>query len=393
MRRKASITVEAAMVLPVFILFCIGLLSVIKIVYIQQQMGNAMSIALLKMNEYAITADSLGLTNQFTDYYQNTNNLSFDQQIEILSGIQQAQHIDTTAVSILEIGSNSLKMEENTSSLFKWPTTIDSLDDLRVEWEKVYGLIAEQFQSIFAMVETFIEIGKSFYESRGDSGKNIQSESIVIAITQVLNEVARSTIEKELSKDKGVIESLVNGTRGLDFSYSNYFVSENEMHLIIDYKIKLPVSIGTLDTITMRQKKMIRGFVGHSEVNVESYDEETEITQMVYMSVSQFNTFDIGSGDKNQKIYHLTTSCSSLNVNVNEVIYSEKLLDMPFCKVCSKGEKPEEWMGNSVYMTKTGKVVHTCETCPSIKRQWNEIPLEEAVNMGARPCKICGGMK
>lgn len=167
----------------------------------------------------------------------------------------------------------------------------------------------------------------------------------------------------------------------LDCSATRISADGELIDLRAEYRLKLPFSVFSLDSIPVSCRSRKRGWIGREGGyrNRENTAEE-EIT-MVYVG-------------KNSTRYHLLADCHYLSNQMTAVPLSGvaelKSRDGSYYKACHVcgAEVREDGM---VYIFPNGEYYHSRKDCSSVGFYIREVPLTEVSHLGA--CSYCGGGK
>lgn len=182
---------------------------------------------------------------------------------------------------------------------------------------------------------------------------------------------AKGFFVSQLSDSEIVEEYVDGGIWGISILQSE--TTDENISLIANYNIKLPIGFFEIDTFDMSQKSVSRKWIG------KSLTEESED----YVYITDYGT-----------VYHKSKSCSYLDLSINRVNIGEiKLLrnkNGGKYSACSKcAEKISEF--SMVYVTDYGTLYHGDVSCSALKRTVRIVPLSEVFDMPA--CSKCGGIK
>lgn len=215
-KRKGSITVEAAIVLPVFLCVVISVVSLIKVVYTHEMIQFALSETVDEMASSAYLFRISGL--------QDLNS-------SINEGLKQ----------------NSQLFENQIDAY-------GNLNGILVTGESVLSNPMEELKSIAA------------YIAKGGYG-DIK--------TELLNPLVRIYMKKYLSSGTGqdVNEKLKalnirNGFEGLDFDKSKFFINDNEdIDIIVEYTIDLPIPLKIIPKLVLVQRASAKAWLGGDDAS------------------------------------------------------------------------------------------------------------------------------
>lgn len=200
-------------------------------------------------------------------------------------------------------------------------------------------------------------------------------------------EEEREKTEEVLLWDAGIEEVLSHailaavGTKRIQqLDCSGTQVSENGewIDLRAEYRLTLPFSVFTLDSISFSARSRKRGWIGR-EGGYWQKEKENEENFMVYIG-------------KASTRYHLSPECHYLSNEISAVPWKEaknrKNKSGSYykpCRVCGK-EADSEGM---VYLFPNGEYYHCRKDCSSVRAYIKRVPLEKVKNLGV--CSYCGG--
>ncbi|NLO08753.1 MAG: pilus assembly protein [Clostridiales bacterium] len=218
---------------------------------------------------------------------------------------------------------------------------------------------------------------KSSDASMLEEGIEMGLEELTDAI--INNLVLKYTVASRLNIDISNNLLLVGGYDGIRFEGSKVLEGNDDIDIIIRYRIRIPIRILGLREMDMIQRVRVRGWKGHQlsplYTIVEEDDKEERI---VYITESG-------------TVYHLKSTCSHINISIETIIGKPTWqrnrnggIYYP-CEACFRGNEPEH---GTYYITPYGDRYHRLKDCSKIKRTVKEVPLSQ-VNDRA-PCKRCG---
>ncbi len=164
----------------------------------------------------------------------------------------------------------------------------------------------------------------------------------------------------------------------VSFADSQLLQHNDEIDLVVTYRMKLPFSIFAIPAVSMRQRVHTRAFTG-----VERRQEKKQDERIVYIT-------------ETGRVYHLTAECTYLKLSISQIQYSdlqEKRNESGGkykpCERCGADKEREDNM--TVWITSYGDRYHTSLSCSGLKRHIREIPLSETG--GRSPCGKCANEK
>lgn len=230
---RASVTVEAAIVFPVFICLIISIIFIIKVVYVHGLIQHAIS--------------------------ETANQIADMGYVFYISGAG-------------DIHNNFRDGMDSRAELFRRHSA-DIMDSL----DKLGGISGSK-----KIEDTIEEIAENPMEELKSIGFAIVSEAFSDIKTQVFLPAVRLNLKKYLkSEDDTDINTkllglnIENGFNGLDFSESSFLENQNnDIDIIVKYKMSLPLPVKLFPKILIVQRASARIWVGEGEAAQANEDEE-----------------------------------------------------------------------------------------------------------------------
>ncbi len=166
---------------------------------------------------------------------------------------------------------------------------------------------------------------------------------------------------------------LADGASGISFEESSLLRDHHRLRLVVSYSIRLPVRLLGMGDITLRQQCYRYARMG--DVDPAKKVENTE--RMVYVT-------------NNRQVYHVTLSCTYLNLSVRSVSMSQ-VSDLRndsggkyyACERCDPTGRED-----AVYLTEDGDRFHDEWDCAGLRRHISSVPISQVEDL--RPCSRCG---
>lgn len=165
----------------------------------------------------------------------------------------------------------------------------------------------------------------------------------------------------------------------VSFGESRLLQENDEIDLIVTYRMDIPFSLLPIPDISMRQRVHTRAFTG---VERRGQDENRTDT-IVYVT-------------ETGRVYHLTRECTYLKLSISQILYGDLLTKRnesggkyKACEKCCKNKSLTD--SSSIWITNYGDRYHTTASCSGLKRSIREIPLSEVGNRTL--CSKCGKEK
>lgn len=201
-----------------------------------------------------------------------------------------------------------------------------------------------------------------------------QGEGMAFAIKS--SSISPSVCNEYISTKDNPYVCIDDKESGLKFSDKSSIESNGLIKLYADYSVKPFISVIPLKKMHIEDKVVGHAFTGF--VPIDGGIINIDLGEYVYIT---------RSGIK----YHLSESCSYLNVHSRQVSY-EELVNVRNknggkyypCERCRPSQS------GSVYITEDGGSYHSRKDCYSLRRTIRIVPLKEAIDNGYSLCSKCG---
>lgn len=247
---KGSVTVEAAVILPIIMSLIISFIFIIKLVHTHVTIQHAINDTANQLATYSYLYSTGGLQkvhDNTKDSLEN-NGEQAEKDIELVSGSWDA-FLDMAGSSFGSNGkdSSSVKFIQNIkSSIESGNGTIQTTKEIIELAERVSANPKDEIISIGSLLgDSLLEDGKTFvlqpvigylvYKNLGSGQKDAD------------------TVLRELC--------VVNGLEGLDFSSSTVFKDKKSIDIMVKYKLKLQLPVNILPEIYIVQRSTVRAWL------------------------------------------------------------------------------------------------------------------------------------
>ncbi len=285
-RKKGSLTVEAAIVLPIFIFVILAIGFFIKVVNTHEIIQHAINETADDMASSSYIYYSTGLykieTNIYEDLTERTSKLEeqADELERILSVIknnnsqnsnqsQEQVHYNNVIEIINKVESMTETMKDGSDAVRDLFTLINEIKDQGIS-ENIENIVAAGNLELYHYLKN--QIGNMIMKEQlekhltADNGKSIEERLKELHI--VMPEVNTSKHPSRLY--------------GLDFSRSNYLFGNDQIDIVVMYKIDLPVPIDFIGEIPIIQRAAARAWLGGTNPSLileKSNPEEDNLTE------------------------------------------------------------------------------------------------------------------
>jgi hypothetical protein len=255
--KKGSVTVEASIVLPIFISLIICIAFFIKLVYIQEIMQHAIDQTASEMASQAYIYRVSGL-QQVNDKVRDGLKSNSDTFKKHLSTVMDTF---SSLNSLTEKGGNTA---EDKSYVDKLGEVKNNFDNLINSSNEIIQNPIDELKSI-----AFLIAGGAFDDMK----------------TELFIPITRLYMKKYLTSDrlknadqrlKGL--NIINGYRGLDFSSSHFFQdSNNDIDIIVSYSVDIPVPFNIIPDLGIIQRATARAWLGGDADSIGLKSDTTDI--------------------------------------------------------------------------------------------------------------------
>ncbi len=257
---RASVTLEATIGLIVFIAVSVTMAMIIRVVYIETIMQNALNQTATEIAANCYYLDVTGVRGGI-----NRINETAQPGTEYVNGtiedvFKATSQINETLSDVQGV-SSSLKNGDINAALNDVNSVKDSFEELKGDTSKLIDRAKDISKN---------PIQSAKYLMQAALGKTTQAlEGKVVEV------VARIYMDKHLSmngldSDAFLKKKLViNGTAGLDFSGTKIFADGRSVDLVVRYQIAVPSPIKFISEFTVSQRAMANGWVNERKSREE----------------------------------------------------------------------------------------------------------------------------
>lgn len=327
-----SLTLEAAIVLPIVVFTLFSIIYFAKILFIGEWISHELYLA-------------------GQDFSINTHLLS---KIEILPYLEQANDQSKEAIA------TSLSIQDNLEEVQEL-----LIDVQGAQWgeQPLENVIATMNSMDFIWQDAQILL---------DNGTGVAANELSQIIGQKYFKALFLSDDKRTQLKKWhVLESL-------SLKDSDFFQSDGWSTILVRYTIPLPIKLMGEQGITCIQGIRIRSFSGNQQVST-SVEQEQVMNNKVYVT------------EKGAK-YHTNKTCFHIYVEAMPHPYADISQNHRPCELCCQKDETfnEEQI---VYATKTSEVFHSKKECTAICKKIIELQIESAEKAGYTLCKTCQSVK
>lgn len=244
-----------------------------------------------------------------------------------------------------------------------------------------------------AITETGLGMAKAAYvysdfqdiEDAKAADSSIFDEAIQIGLQELTgavinNLVLRYAVGSRLNIDDINNSFIVGGYDGIRFEGSKVLQGNDDIDIVIRYRVSLPIKIFGLYEMDMIQRVRLRGWSGYQLTPLYTIVEENDNEEAV-VYITESGT-----------VYHIKRECSHISLSIEAIsgkpTWQRNKNGGKYypCVACCLDSAPD--LG-AYYITSYGDRYHRNKDCSKIKRTVREVPLSEVG--GKSRCKRCGG--
>ena len=334
MKYKASVTIEAAIVVPIVFYTMMVLYSLMNYLHMDYRLSRAAAEAAV-------------------DFAYDSYLLYHLELSELLAHHSyQRQSLKTEDI---------LKMEKKAGELVQKPIDFypPAAGDLLADFREMAELSSNMAEKIGKLPQELPGIAKS--------------EATVYVSRVFLDHYLKQKVCRQLTGVSGFQSERLSigfGRYLYDFKASSFYV-----RYLYDFPLRLPF----LKQAEIRQPVYIESYIGNiRRYDGEKYQKKEEEEEEPAEEPTVYIT------EKGAR-YHTDRYCISIYSPVYEFA-KDKLHNCKECKSCQK----KGWIfSDIVYKTDTSSIYHAKKECSQVNHQVTEIPLSEAEQRGLTKCKHC----
>lgn len=333
MRRKASVTIEAALIIPIVFYTFMALFGFITYIHTDYQIGKA--------------------STEAAKYLSYDGYAFYHLQLSDLIAHHSYQKQNLTAPKLTEYAKDYQSM-------------------ISFSGEKE-GQAQKGYQEMIDLTKQLLDDISQIPEN---GAKIAKSEATVFLSRLFFDQYIKGKINSYFKRNPKFNSnrlSLLSGNYMYDFKASRFYVS-----YLYDFPLKLPF----LKEVEIIQPIYVESYVGNiwryqgEDYKEEEEEKHEEEAQTVYVI-------------EKRKVYHTNPKCFTIYAEPAQY-EKDSLTNAKPCKICQKKGKH---FGAFVYKTKSSKNYHADKMCSAIHHQVMEISLQEAQEKGMVECKHCQKQK
>ena len=267
-----SITVEAAIVLPLFICVILTFGFLIKIFYVHEILQHAITETANEMSAssyiyyvgglYDLQKEiDIGLENRAGDYEDKLEKVEvlLESFRETNSKLSNTKNITTQGINTFKNHIKELEFRQGLDSIF------DTFDTLRSSMKDIEELVVQVNDIKDVLQHSLLNPEKELNNILAIMGKEAWKDSKTLLgnliVRQVIEKYIITTEEADINK-RLLRLNIVNGWRGIDFTESRFLEGNQDIEITIKYQIEIPLPINLIGTIPIKQKATIRAWMG-----------------------------------------------------------------------------------------------------------------------------------
>ncbi|QUH30332.1 TadE/TadG family type IV pilus assembly protein [Vallitalea guaymasensis] len=379
---KGSLTVEAAIVLPIFLMAILSIVYIIKIMYIHESIQHGLSETANELAAYSYIMDKSEILDAQQEIYKtssenlndtNENIDTFNENLENLFNIIEGGN---SYIGISDINKDStFKDMYGSGNMNEYIN--DCVSTISKIKEEVIGNASEAYKNLNDIINS---VDKTLHGIKGTLISRCIHDGLAVTNNFVGTKMAKNIFNDYISDEQYKKWYIVNGRDGMNFRFSRFMLDDEDIDLIVKYKLDISIPFPGIKDISMTQRVKVRGWTGNSdgfnsclEDDNSEADEASEDDIIVYCV-------------ENSEVYHTYITCLN-NITMPET-YDSDTHSSKLCETCAKSMDKNHI--KIVYHTPEGKVYHVNPLCSQIHSDnIMELTLKQAKDMGRRICENC----
>jgi len=365
---KGSVTIEAALILPIIISVFVFGFSLMHMTFIHAKLQNHLNQLCIDTSYSSYILQELDILDRIQELYQSSKNdaLTYEEMTDFIQGVKPIMQ---------SLKSSSAPQQDNLWMNIAEPFAVtqkngDTSFDALLFMERVSDSV-ETYQQ---MVELSDMIPST-----------IKTESIYFLTSQLGRNYFQTNLEEYCNLEKIDIDVSV--------THCEMFFENDTGKVIIEYMYELPVGIGIKKNIKLSNSAYMHVFGGSNTLVNSTID---DLSESDYGSTELDNT-DNQTEDQNGcalKVYittkgtkyHNNPLCFHIKVDPYPMMLGPNPKKKP-CDFCAKHVSVNPSM--MVYSTNSSNVYHTNQYCHAIYHEIKELTEKEAIVKGYAPCGTC----
>ena len=242
------------------------------------------------------------------------------------------------------------------------------------------GLDSAKYGYLYESIEDSLNSSTSNLNYNNEDG--VIDSKIETLIAKSIDSIYFKTVLTKKLNIEALNKSIIkNGLNGVHTFLSSYMEEDDEVDIILNYNIKLPLAFINLDDFHIVQRVKLRSWTGYRpapKFAVVANNEEDQNEEMVYIA-------------ETGNVYHTSNNCSHIRLSIRNAPYNQ-VKDLrnksggkySRCNICWSSNEAV----NSVYITTSGDRYHSNKNCSGLKRTVTEVSISQV--SGRSLCKRCG---
>jgi len=374
---RGSLTIEAAIILPIFLLVVLAISFFIRVVNIQETVHYSMAEAASILADSAYIVTKTGIieiqqtgyeTFQTREATYEENQMLIMSQLNNLTAEPEIELPEIPTVTFDVGGSNIIEFASN------W---LSEVDQFRGEFLSFFDAIIAFGEAIYENMSFVLEDITLLFSDQN------QSEYISVANGYLAGNIAKLIMSSYISNEDLEALGLIDGYNGMDASKSSYLLDGEDIIIAVSYQVRIPFFPDILPDFTMTDSIRVKAFIGNqnyktSYITSQSEDdsnEDDEMSQIVYVT-------------ENGARYHIDANCFHIHIEAKAILYTDILEPIDFCETCSANSGS---ISQYTYLYKTDgdSKYHIDPNCSRIIRNPVGLSKEDAIRQGYTACLDC----
>ncbi|MBN2220924.1 MAG: pilus assembly protein [Vallitaleaceae bacterium] len=348
---NGSITIEAALLIPILCAFFLFFIAWFQSLYLQGRMQLLLNDACYELSVDSYLLYELGIIELVDEIYR----INAEESIKTEDLLACKTAFEALDFSVLTNTANSLKTDV----------------------------------SMETVLQDFLELSENlgkYGEMATAIGETVTIEGIHLFVKVLTNAYIKQHIEEKLIEEK----------LNLDFyvSYTDAFLEDFEGNVVISYSIELPFLPGKWARLDFENSSFVKLYKG-SGLHYDKYNKEVKLSNYGDNTQNQ-NTEEKKEEEpyvtvyitKNGTKYHKDENCFHIQVHPYPVNYGLIVKNKEACSQCCHDLSLLE-PNTVVFTTKNSSVFHMNEQCRYLYHDLQEMSEAEAIAKNYLPCGSC----
>jgi hypothetical protein len=273
---KGSVTVEAAIVLPIFISVVLTIVFIIKLVYLHEVIQHSINEAANQMAEYSYFYYVSGvqeIQDEVRDGLKSRAQLFNDHADTIIDAYDYLQSVPSKLGESLGGASSDFNTKDPGQIRDSLSQSTQIVDDTKENLNKIKGVLSDVSKNPAEEIKSLVCV---FAEG---AFENIKTDVCIPVVKYYIGQYLKVDTNKNIDENIKNL-NVIKGFEGLDFDQSSFYEDENNnIDIVVRYKVEIPVPFKVFPSLTIVQRSTVKAWLGGEDENkldeegLETYDD------------------------------------------------------------------------------------------------------------------------